>query len=762
MQVAFQSGGEGPLVLFCFDFPRLGGPTLDPPPVAERALCAKISTGLGFFPRRLPKASPGQRGSAPGGAPVAALLPFGLLSQAVEIEDDDRAILNGEQSLVLEATERSRDQLAHRPDLRSQLLVRHVEREFKTAWRSLPFAQGSLQKPSSQALPDLQKGERFDQAYEPPKPPGERANDAEGDLRMLATEAMEIALGDEQDRRIFDGHGRSRIGPFVEDGEFGNGAPFRLDRQHLLAPSGRSLEDLHRARMHDEESRARLPFEEEDLALSILSRPTCFGQGAQHGFAERREEGDLAQRVHAGWNVQSPLHGRKLYHGGLGKRTVARIRANSSPCGGARGVLLSLQKEFRFGGKGVRDASALVISVKSHSLSIMDNGRFVFSFDRAGRLYTAYRDGHTFIRGLSGIVVEKWHEEGEPWAPKRIRVLTEEEKRAFLSELWAEISEVVMAFRRGRVRVEVFGKGGGGSGEELDRWLEKILAWDAHAYARDQERFLSVYKPISILPPDQYLALVLQVTEGCHWNKCAFCDFYRDRRFRIKTEDEVRRHIAAVKEFLGDSITLRRSLFLADANALILPQERLVRLLEIIHEAFSFEGGQEALEGIYSFLDAYSGMRKTVEDFAALRSWHVKRLYLGVESGHDQLLRFVDKPGTAREALEVVSRIKAAGLSIGVIILIGLGGDAFFEAHVRDTIALLNEMPLDRGDILYLSPLYVHPGSDYEEKARAFGLRALTPQELKHQIRRIREGLRFASSAERPRVSLYDVREFVY
>jgi len=410
----------------------------------------------------------------------------------------------------------------------------------------------------------------------------------------------------------------------------------------------------------------------------------------------------------------------------------------------------------------VRNASDLVISVKPHSLSIMDDGRFVLSFDRAGRLYTAYREGRTFVRGLSGTVVEKWHERGEPWAPKQVRVLAEEEKRAFLTQLWSDVQMTIAAFRRGGARVQFFG--GGVSESDLDRWLERLLAWDAQAYARDEERFLSVYKPVSILPPDQYLALVLQVTEGCHWNKCTFCDFYRDRRFRIKTDEEVRRHIAAVKEFLGDSITLRRSLFLADANALIIPQERLLRILEIIHESFVFDERrvEGAFEGIYSFLDAYSGMRRTTEDFAALRERRVKRLYLGVESGHDELLRFVNKPGTAREALEVVSRIKAAGLAVGVIILIGLGGEVFFDSHVRETIALLNEMPLGREDIIYLSPLYIHPGSDYEEKARAFRIRALAPHELKRQIHLIREGLRFAPSVERPRISIYDVREFVY
>ncbi len=416
----------------------------------------------------------------------------------------------------------------------------------------------------------------------------------------------------------------------------------------------------------------------------------------------------------------------------------------------------------------MRDTGELLISVKPHSLSIMEAGRFVYSFDRAGRLYVAYREGRTFVRGLSGSLVQKWHEGEDPFASKRIRVLSEEEKRTFLARLWEETSRIVHAHRRGRTRVQFFGERRALSPEDVDQWLERLLAWDVEAYARDAERFLHVYKPVSILPPDQYLALVLQVTEGCHWNKCTFCDFYRDRRFRIKTDEEVRQHIEAVKQFLGDSITLRRSLFLADANALILPQERLVRILEIIHEAFPVDRERSeaepgyALEGIYSFLDAYSGMRKTVEDFRALRRWSVKRLYLGVESGHDELLRFVNKPGTAEEARQVVSRIKEAGLSVGVIILIGLGGEAFFEGHVRDTIALLERMPLDRRDIIYLSPLYIHPGSDYEEKARASGIRALTPPEMWHQIRRIREGLRFVSSVERPKISLYDVREFVY
>ena len=98
---------------------------------------------------------------------------------------------------------------------------------------------------------------------------------------------------------------------------------------------------------------------------------------------------------------------------------------------------------------------------------------------------------------------------------------------------------------------------------------------DPPSLAKDRDRFLSVYKPVGILPPDQYLSLVVRVTEGCSWNACTFCGFYRDVPFRWKTEEELAAHTAALRAFFGESIALRSSVFLGDANALCLAHEKL-------------------------------------------------------------------------------------------------------------------------------------------------------------------------------------------
>ena len=115
--------------------------------------------------------------------------------------------------------------------------------------------------------------------------------------------------------------------------------------------------------------------------------------------------------------------------------------------------------------------------------------------------------------------------------------------------------------------------------------LAVLQRWDWAALQADARRFGEIYRPVSILPPDQYLALVVQATEGCSYNQCTFCDFYRDRPFRVKSADELRAHIAAVQAFFGPALGLRKSLFLADANALVVPMPRLRAWLDVIAEA---------------------------------------------------------------------------------------------------------------------------------------------------------------------------------
>ena len=232
--------------------------------------------------------------------------------------------------------------------------------------------------------------------------------------------------------------------------------------------------------------------------------------------------------------------------------------------------------------------------------------------------------------------------------------------------------------------------------------------------------------------------------------------------------EEFEKHIRGVKQFFGDGIRLRRSIFLGDANALILPQNGLVRVFDQINQEFCFADSPSGarrdgpiFEGINSFLDVFAGERRSEMDFRELKARHLKRVYLGMESGFDPLLAFLNKPATSAQASDLVARLKSAGLGVGLIVLIGAGGDQFADSHVEETAALIRKMPLGTEDMIYLSPLHVSPHSQYAHRAREAGIRALTPLEIEEQTERMRARLTSTRRAS-PKIATYDIREFVY
>jgi len=302
---------------------------------------------------------------------------------------------------------------------------------------------------------------------------------------------------------------------------------------------------------------------------------------------------------------------------------------------------------------------------------------------------------------------------------------------------------------------------------QVKNWLKLVVDWDYARLEDERKRFRAVYSPVTILPPDQYLALVLQATEGCHWNHCTFCHFYRKTSFRIKSENEFEKHLQAAKDFFGAAIRLRQSIFLGDANALVLPQSKLLKMMDRINETFPMSaphsGDHESpgFRGIYSFLDVFTGDKKTEKDFGQLRERNLRRVYVGVETGCNELLRFLNKPATAKQTLEVCLAVKGAGLSLGVIIMIGIGGSRFLHRHIEQTADLVNLMGLGVGDILYFSPFLESTSMEYSLRAAEAGIGSLTEQERESQLNAIRCALNF-KELQKPKVSLYDIKEFVY
>lgn len=394
----------------------------------------------------------------------------------------------------------------------------------------------------------------------------------------------------------------------------------------------------------------------------------------------------------------------------------------------------------------------VTISLKPGNLTVSvaaDGGAQVVSYDLEGRLWAAVLDGVTYRRGLDGKIIAKWRPLGGErqrhwlWPPESFRV--EEQARALVVGLYE-------ALRRGEATLEH------PLPPEGHEAFQRVAAFDAARSAADAARYHQVYKPIGILPPDQYMAVVLQMTEGCSFNTCTFCTFYRDRPFRIKTPEDFRAHIQAVKDFLGRGLSLRRTIFLGDANALVVPMRRLLPLLDEVHAAFDVE----AMGGLYAFLDGFSGEKKSAADYAELAARGLKRVYIGMETGNADLLRFLQKPGTPDDVVQTVQALKAGGVAVGVIVLLGAGGHRYAEAHVRDTIAALNAMPLDAEDIIYFSELVVSEGMDYARRAYEEGLQPLTREECQAQQAAIEAGLVFDPERGTPHMSRYDIREFVY
>src|SRR5690606_34305073 len=154
-------------------------------------------------------------------------------------------------------------------------------------------------------------------------------------------------------------------------------------------------------------------------------------------------------------------------------------------------------------------------------------------------------------------------------------------------------------------------------------------------------------------------------------------------------------------EFMGPALPWRRGLFLADANAANLPFDHPSGALRHLRERFPAKPCD--FDRAASFLDTFTANRRSVPAWAALPALGLEVLYLGVETGNLQLLRMLRKPGHPERVADLVGRLKQAGLRVGVILMTGVGGRALAQRHVEDSAALLNRLPLDGQDRVYLS-----------------------------------------------------------
>ena len=193
------------------------------------------------------------------------------------------------------------------------------------------------------------------------------------------------------------------------------------------------------------------------------------------------------------------------------------------------------------------------------------------------------------------------------------------------------------------------------------------------------------YEGMCIRPPSEAYSILLQVTLGCSHNKCSFCGTYKDKRFTIKDDKII------LSDILFASKYMRRQdkVFLMDGDALIIPQKRLMWIIDRINEHLPW------VKRIGAYANAKSIKMKTHEELVELRKNKLGILYYGVETGDDELRKKINKGSDAKTCIEMGRKVKEAGIKLSVTVLLGLAGKEKSLQHAKATGELLSSMDPD-------------------------------------------------------------------
>jgi len=209
-------------------------------------------------------------------------------------------------------------------------------------------------------------------------------------------------------------------------------------------------------------------------------------------------------------------------------------------------------------------------------------------------------------------------------------------------------------------------------------------------------------------PPSEARSLILQVTNGCSWNNCTFCEMYTapQKKFSVKPSEQL---IQELQQAARSGFPVRR-VFLADGDAITLSFRRLKEILLLIHQYLP------DVQRVSSYCLPRNLKNKTVEELAELEQLGLKLMYVGCESGDDQVLEKVSKGETYQSSLLALQKIKEAKIKSSVMILNGLGGQRYSEQHAVNSALLMNEAQPE-----YLSTLVVSFPVGIERFESSFG-----------------------------------------
>ena len=222
-------------------------------------------------------------------------------------------------------------------------------------------------------------------------------------------------------------------------------------------------------------------------------------------------------------------------------------------------------------------------------------------------------------------------------------------------------------------------------------------------------------------PPSEAESLILQVTIGCSHNKCTFCGSFKEKKFRLRSFEEVKEDVEEAKQYAR----YIKKVFIADGDALIIPQKRLVPIIKLIQDAFP------KLERIGLYGNTKSILKKSVDELKALREMGIGIIYLVFESGDQVVLDRVCKGTVLDKTAEAAKRVKDAGIILSVTVLLGLGGVERSKIHAEATGKFLTRIQPDYAGAL---SVIVVPGTVLAEEVKKGTFEVPTPYMLLEEL----------------------------
>ena len=182
-------------------------------------------------------------------------------------------------------------------------------------------------------------------------------------------------------------------------------------------------------------------------------------------------------------------------------------------------------------------------------------------------------------------------------------------------------------------------------------------------------------------PPSEGKSLIFQVTLGCSFNECSFCDMYRSKEYSERSWEEVKGEIDLMAKQVPDTTRI----FLADGDALNISTDYMIKIVEYLYKNFP------ELERVSCYAMPMNILKKTPDELKRMNDAGLNMLYLGIETGSDIILKKITKGATSATIIRACRKAIETGFTLSCIMILGLGGRNYSKEHIKETARVVNE-----------------------------------------------------------------------